>query len=181
MMLKRTASALLVVCFMSSSASADFYVEQTGAIEPTGSWLAPLFAFSSSPIDLIGAQITSGDPFSMPTAFQDFSAAGWSQEMNDGLLASATGPGTNFTTFKLHFSGAITSPLAFDLAAFSGDTFLGSVHAVWNPEAFGPFLLISQGLWSPTRASLLAVPAPSALLLCLLGLGMVGLIRLRFH
>jgi hypothetical protein len=141
------------------------------------SWAAPVGAFSTAgPIDMIAVQI-SGDPFSDP-AFSNFSVGGWSQVLNNGTVAAASGPGESSMLFNLHFSGDLATPLEFDLVAFSGDTLIGSVHGTW--DGVGPFIYFSAGDWSPTRSSLVtAVPAPAAVALAVLGLGLIGVIRRR--
>ena len=156
----------------------SFYVEQSADAFPDGSWTVPLVAFSWSPIDLLGVRITSGKPFTDP-AFKYFSMGGWSETLNDGTLAAASGPGTNAMLFFLGFSGDISDPVEFDIVAFSGDTRLGSVHGSW--DGVSCWIDFSWGDWSPTRSSLVAaVPAPGATELAVLGLVLVGVIRRRF-
>jgi hypothetical protein len=154
-----------------------FHVMQVGDAVVEGSWAAPVGAFSTAgPIDMIAVQI-SGDAFS-DTAFSNFSVGGWSETMSNGALAAASGPGAGSVLFNLHFSGDLASPLEFDLAAFSGDTLIGSMHGTW--DGVGPFIYFSAGDWSPTRSSLVtAVPAPGAVAPAVLGLGLIGVIRRR--
>jgi hypothetical protein len=173
------ATVMGVLAWVSTPASAELYVEQTGPLIPGGSWQAPFSFFSTDlAVDQIAAQITFGDPFSDPEAIYDFSAAGWSQDTNDGFFASASGPGAQFMVLWLDFSGDATAPVEFDVAAFSGATFLGSYHASYSGSGFG-FVSMTLGDWDGTPSPVRSTPAPGAALLGVIGLGMIGCVKLR--
>ena len=145
----------------------------------TGSWSLPLGFFSTtSSIDSIAVRITSGDPFS-PEAMADFNVAGWSEGSNEGMFATATGSGTNMLGFTLHFSGILTAPVQFDVAAFSNGVLIGAIQGDWSGN--GHFVSFSDSNWNGINNSTAApVPSPSSLLLGMIGLALIGLVRFRF-
>jgi hypothetical protein len=173
-------SALLLLCGWCPSALADFTVEQNGDIVQTGSWALPIGLFStSSNIDLVGARITVGDPFSSPVAMDGFSVSGWTQNAisNGGYLTSASGPGAQSLGLSLHISGNVTDPVMFDVAGFSEGVFLGSYHGSW--DGTGSFVYFSPGSWTPSANQFAHVPAPNSMVLAALGLCILGVVTRR--
>ena len=160
------------------SGDVPFYIQQSIEAWPGRSWTAPLLMFSRKPVDLLAVRITSGDPFSEP-AFMYFSASGWSEVLNEGDLAVASGQGTRSMLFFLGFSGSMHDPVEFDIVAYSGDMLVGSVHGSWNGVV--PWIHFTSGQWNPGRSDLMqsAAPAPGATALAVLGLGLIGVIRRR--
>jgi hypothetical protein len=126
------------------------------------------------PFDMITVQMTSpGDYFESET-FRAFSVAGWSVTYeSDGVtptLAVAQGPlfkdlrdDALELDFDLVFTGPSDNPLEFDFTVSNGDTVTESGRYTWDGEA-GQVLHYGGSV----------VPAPSAVLLGALGLGLVG-------
>ncbi len=177
--IKRLGAVVLLLGWC-PSALADFTVEQNAAIVQTGSWALPIGLFStSSNIDLVGARITVGDPFSSPVAIDGFSVSGWTQGAisNGGYLAGASGAGAQSLGLSLHFSGNIADPVMFDVAGFSEGVFLGSYHGSW--DGAGSFAFFSPGSWTPTATQFAHVPAPNSMVLAALGLCILGVVTRR--
>ena len=177
--IKRLSAAVLLLGWC-PSAWADFTVEQSGDVVPTGSWALPIGLLStSSNIDLVGARITVGDPFNSPVAIDGFSVSGWTQGAisNGGYLAGASGPGAQSLGLTLHFSGNITDPVMFDVAGFSDGVFLGSYHGSWNGA--GSFAYFSPGSWTPIDTQFAYAPAPDSMVLAALGLCILGVVTRR--
>ncbi len=177
-----TAAVTIAAC--ATPAFSDLYLRQTGPIEPKGSWLLPLgFASTTTSIDMIGVQITTGAPFDTPAVHG--LDAGWSQTLNSGMLAAAAGPGSNMVGFVLHFSGELTDPVEFDVAAFSNGEFVGAYHGSWSGS--GHFVELTASDWMPSAGDFGGdgggdgnpVPAPGAGVLALLGMGCMALVTRR--
>ena len=98
---------------------------------------------------------SAGDSWETPGIYS-FTPATWS-----GLLLSTThliadGPsvsGSQLCYYSLHFAGASSNPLTYDIFTYNGTTLWASEHAVWN-----------GGGWSFTRfAGASVAPAPTAI------------------
>lgn len=173
-------SAVVLLLVWCPSAVADFTIEQSGDVIPTGSWALPIGLFStSSNIDLVGARITVGDSFSSPVAIDGFSVSGWTQGAisNGGYLADASGPGAQSLGLSLHFSGNITDPVMFDVAGFSEGVFLGSYHGSW--DGAGSYVYFSPASWTPSASQFMHVPAPNSMILAAFGLCILGVVTRR--
>ncbi len=142
------------------------------------SWSQRLRESGIGQFDFIAVKMVSdGDTFEDPV-LRDFNKAGWEliYQNDDHLptLASAAGPAVTSMDFTIKFPGTKTNHFEFDYVAMYGDTILLSQRAVWNGS-----WNFSDGNWSPTRAELVAVPAPGALLLGSMGISLVGWLRRR--
>ena len=196
--------------FAPSPASADFtgsspssWVEQYDDSIPTGSWAAPMRvnpALLSDSIDLIAWRITTPQTFETEP-FTDFAvagpgagASGWALAgMDEGRTTTvADGLATSTAiSFMLHFGGDIpteTGAVQVDVAVFSGDSWIAAAHGgvvVGGGAFFTPYFSFTTGgtPWTPGLGDLpvpVGAPAPSALLLGAMGLGLVGLITRHF-
>lgn len=180
--------AMVILALSAPSALADLYVEQTGPAEPAGSWILPLGAASLlHEIDLVGARITSGDPFGS-WAIRPFHPSGWSEIMNTGYVAAAAGPAAHLVGLLFHFSGEIFEPLEFDVAAFSNGQLLGAYHGSWSGSGF---VQLTWSTWHPSAVQFNAgggnstsnpspMPVPNAAILALTGMACMALFMRRF-
>ncbi len=167
----------LALLFPAVSALAN--ITPVGGPSDNGSWEQRFQEDSVGYFDLIGIRMTSsGDSFEH-AAINDFNPGTWSllYENNGGInptLASASGPSVNWAQFDIKFAGVSSNPLAFDFVAFRTGTeiIVDSAHAVWNNG-----WTITAGTWNPSRADLVPIPAPGAILLSGIGVVLVGWLR----
>jgi len=141
------------------------------------SWSQQFAESGAGLFDLVAVKMTSaGDTFESLT-HSGFDQAGWATMYENSTpyptLGTATGPATSSMTWSIKFAGAKSNPLAFDFVAYYGDTLRESAHAVWSGSGW----TITAGKWDPGRAAL--IPAPAAILLGSLGVGLVGWLRRR--
>lgn len=160
-------------------ASADFSMEVISEPKGGGSWIVGLGLPSDISYDLVGTRITTGEPYGEP-AFLDFKVGGWSEILNDPVrvIAAASGPYNDNVGFTLHFSGDFADPVHFDVVAYSGETLLGCMHGYWPGD--GPaaaVLVISPGDWDPGGPGVFQIPAPGAVLLGAIGLGLIVVVK----
>jgi len=169
---------LFFTVIMIFSASAAF-----GNITPIGgpvegnSWSQRFAESGVGLFDLVAVRMTSaGDTFESATHV-NFSVLGWATIYeNDPLiptLATAAGPAITYLEWDINFAGAKSDPLVFDFVAFNGTTLLESAIASWSGSSW----TFTTGCWNPTRADV--IPAPGAVLLGSLGVGLVGWLRRR--
>jgi hypothetical protein len=76
--------------------------------------------------------------------------------------------------FDIVFAGSSSNQLKFDFVAMNGNTIVDSALASWNGG-----WSFSTTSWRPSRTDLSPVPAPAAILLGMLGLGLVGWVKRR--
>ncbi len=179
----RKAAAFLVFALAFSIASQAYAVPTvTGGPYVGGSWWLDVSASGVGPYDLVAVQIASGsDTFESP-AIRNISNPGWSLVLDQPTLASFGGPTVTSLNWDLYFAGAGPTALELDWALFNGDQLAAWTH--WNVDANGN--LVSWQLnpvdgWKPNRDDVTTapVPAPAAVLLGLLGTGLVGSLRRR--
>ncbi len=173
------------------------WVEQYDNSTPLGSWAAPMRlnpAFLSDSIDLIAWRITPPhDETFATTAFTDFEIAGIGGTGGWGLagmdesqrIAVAAGTSTwDALSFMLHFNGdmpTVNGEVEIDVAVFSNGVNIANAHGdliVNGSSAFSSpyFSFVGAGSWPVGLGDLpmsMSVPAPGALLLGAMGLGLI--------
>jgi hypothetical protein len=153
-------------------------------------------AFFSASIDLIAWQITTPQTFATEP-FTDFTVvgtgttSGWALAGmdEDRTIAVAAGPDTSdILSFMLHFDGAMpmeSGAIEVDVAVFSNGGMIATAHGsvvVGGGAYSSPYFDFGLGDWTPELGDLpmASAPAPGALLLGAMGLGLVGVIARRF-
>jgi hypothetical protein len=128
------------------------------------------------PFDLVAAKIASaGDVFESPDA-RNFSKPGWGMILDGPTLASFAGPSTGSLLWKTYFVNDLDKDVTIDWAVFSGQNrIFTSRYIITNGQLTG-YEPYSQ-YWLPTRADV--IPAPGAILLGGIGVGLVGWLRRR--
>lgn len=157
-----------------------------GAFIPIGdpfegySWGQTFAVTSTESFDLMAVRMTSEDDAFESDVFRDISADGWTTvaevDAPTPTLAVADGPTTQALATKIIMDGDMDNQLEFDFVTLEGETVTESVHAVWT----GTDWTMTTSVWVPTRAELVnptPVPAPSAVLLGMLGLVTARLVR----
>ena len=177
------ACGALLLLMMAAPAWAD--LEAVGVPAEGNSW-SHAFGLTDA-CDLIAVRLSFGAPFESPTLF-DFDTPGWDTLVEKDppipLLASAAGPTTADLSFRVRFWGNWWLPSTFDFVAFSGDSIVKKAYVIWTGGGFlGKWVILKDSHWNPTRADVSppdVVPAPAALVLGAIGLGLVGW-RMRRH
>jgi hypothetical protein len=190
-----TLCAGLVVLVATGGAFAD--LSSVGDPEATGSWTQGFVESGVGYFDLVavrmlpGTDTTTGHAPSGQDSFEHwgftgFSNTGWStaKELESAPVGWPTevvafGTSVNSLTWTIHFAGTTANkPLVFDFVAMKTgqDVVAECARATWN----GSWSFSVGNYWAPTRAELMAVPVPAAVLLGLLGLGAAGVKLRRF-
>jgi len=130
--------------------------------------------------DLIAHKIASaGDVFETP-GYSSINQAGWNMVIDLPTLVSMSGPAVTTIGFYVNFPGnpgdfTPADPLILDGVLFSGDTLIYTTRNTWNGSSWS--YQPNAGYWTPTRADL--IPAPGAILLGGIGIGLVGWLKRR--
>ena len=133
--------------------------------------------------DRVAVKMSSaGDSFQSPTHYSS-SNGSWALLYENTppypTLASASGNPLTSLTWSVRFAGGTGNPFVFDYVAFNGSTIVNSAHAVWGPGwGITNYGTSPSPYWNPSFADV--IPAPGAVLLGAIGLGLVGWIRRRF-
>jgi hypothetical protein len=116
----------------------------------------------------LAVQMTSPNDYFESETFRNFSVEGWQivyERDGEPTLAIAEGPGTDLLQTDILFTGDSGNSLEFDFTAYSGSTPVEALHVGW--DGFD---------WQVTLGD---VPAPGALILGAVGLGLVGWVKRR--
>ena len=156
----------------------DYIMVPIGEPIPGGSWSYQWANFALE-WDLIAIRMATypDDQFESP-GWSDITAPGWSVLLDGPVVISMAGPQQNNFTAKIHFAGNSSDPLVMDWAAFRDgqDDATKYVRTTWNGSSWKGVTNSGQ-YWAPKRSEV--VPAPGAVLLGVLGLGLVGWMKRR--
>jgi hypothetical protein len=170
------------VLLLSATATADIVITPLGEPIEGGSW-SQVFGLepdtAEDAFDFMAVQMASADSFECP-AMGPFSKPGWANTDLSPTLAYATGPVvTELFGLYINFEGDKDrdEDLVFDLAQYSGNTWIQTARLVWPAHSDGceDWVVSYEGVWDPGRLDM--IPAPGAALLGLIGLGCVARIR----
>ena len=163
----------VIVFFVNNSSLANITFGQP--VEGN-SWSISVDAGGLPPFDLVGAKISSaGDTFESPGA-RNLSEPGWTLVYDLPTLLSATGPPTSDISAVLYFANDADKDVILDFAFLSGENLIYTSRSVLVNGQVVAGERNSQ-YWTPTRAAL--IPAPGAILLGSIGVGLVSWLRRR--
>ncbi len=183
------ATLVLAGALAASPAQGDMDVAWTGDLLTGASFGHTIAMWNWGEVDLIVAQVDSGGPFANP-GMTNISGpggplAGWGEIYRNGdTFVAAAGPAFNVAgtgqsdpgmTFDVWFEspGSTTPPVQWKFAVFNdGQKKLVSWIMDWNGSSYS----YQPSGWTPDIS---AIPAPGAVLLGAIGLGIVGMIRKR--
>ncbi len=148
------------------------YIGDSWSITATAPGPYDLWAVRISPVSVGVDAFEVGPALSTTTA-------GWNTVLEQPLLASIAGP-TSPINLDIHFAGsAPPALLEIDHVLFNGQTKVIETHwvlvdgSIYNEGGSWEF----SDSWNPTRADV--IPAPGAILLGSIGVGLVGWLRRR--
>ncbi|HET6430413.1 MAG TPA: hypothetical protein VM389_05820 [Phycisphaerae bacterium] len=161
---------------LAARADLDLDIYPIGDPIQGNSWSHNVSVSGANTYDLLAARmVTPGATFEDPY-FTNIGASGWSVVLGTPVVASMGGPqSAGGWTFQIHFPddpGARS--FVFDFAGFkdgSEDPYRFS-RWEWNGSSWKVYATNSSPYWVPTRSEV--VPAPGAVLLGAIGLGVVG-------
>lgn len=163
------------VCFGDlTGPTTDYNFEPVGVPVEENSW-KQWWAGLPAETDLIGHKIASaGHTFESP-GYSSFTQLGWDMVVDSPTLVSASGPPVTTIGFYVHFPGnsgdyTPADPLIVDGVLFRGDTLIYTTRNIWSGSSWS--YQPNAGYWTPTRAQV--VPAPAAVLLGIIGMGVAG-------
>ena len=166
---------IMAILCVTSSAPANITITLGDPVSG-GSWYLPVNASGLPPFDLVGAKIASAeDTYESPGA-RNFSLAGWAIMLDEPTLVSFSGPSTSSLSWRLYFANDADKDVTLDFVVFSGQNSIWtSRYIIVDGQRVG-YEPRSQ-YWTPTRADI--IPAPGAILLSAIGVGLVGWLRRR--
>ena len=136
-------------------------------------------ATAPGPYDLWAVRISPGyeavETFQVGGPALQTATAGWSMVLETPLLASIAGPAGSISLGVYFAGGAPPALLEIDHALFNGQTKVIETHWVLANGSLQSWSYSNS--WNPTRADV--IPAPGAILLCSIGVGLVGWLRRR--
>ncbi len=174
----KTLTGLALVFVLASPAMANITFSD---LVEGNSWTITGYTSGIGSFDLEAARMVSmGDAFESPAVdgFRDAAnvpIAGWALVLDNPTLVSFAGPAVTYLKKDIHFAGDASDPLTYDWVVFSGNTRIFEVRASWSGTSWS---YNTQGqYWQPARADV--IPAPGAILLGAIGVGLVGWLKRR--